>query len=527
MRELYTITIDGENSKDFDDALSLVVRGKKTAQLYVHIADVSYYVAQDGDLDSEACKRGTSYYLLDQVIPMLPPKLSEDLCSLIEDHNRLAVTAEMEVNLKNGKIGRTKFYRSIIRVNKRLTYAFAEEQLERALAERLDQAALNKLQDELQDEIQNETQDGIQNEAQNETQDGTQDRTQNEVQNRAQGEAQNEVGKDRYQRALLAQLWRLTELQQRRRREAGKIDFDIPETKVIMGAERKVKMIARRPRTKCSMLIEECMLSANSAVAAFLRENRAHTIYRVHEQIETEKIDALNAFCASFNIPYALKDSSHNSIKRLLSAVDRGLAHPNLKYIFQMQLLRSFQQAYYSPQPKGHWGLSFENYCHFTSPIRRYPDLVVHRTLISLLERQRGPAAAPYSSPQVAQIAIKSSEAERKAVDAERDILRLKIIRYLQQEKIRRLAGFLSNFKSDRVFVNLEEFPIEAVVEAQHLIDEGELIPIDAFTLFVSKTARPARLGERWNLEIERLDEEELRIFCRPLWREDEAVVTD
>ncbi|MCB1315751.1 MAG: VacB/RNase II family 3'-5' exoribonuclease, partial [Leptospiraceae bacterium] len=468
LRDLHTITIDGAESKDFDDALSIETQRRGIWVLYVHIADVAHYVKQDSALDREARARSTSYYLANRVVPMLPPSLSENLCSLVADRNRLAFTAEMHVSTKDGRILKSDFYRSIIRVDKRLTYEIAESYLD---SDELRRAAGNL------DKLTN-----------------------------VAGEPAR----------ILGMLWHLAFIQKERRVKSGRIDLEIPEPKVKMDQQNRIQAIEYRKRLRSSVLIEECMLSANTAVAAFLRKKSANALYRVHEPMDPTKLDRLNGFFSMYNVPVTLKDSSYKSLRKAMEVVHGHVGGENLERIFHLILLRSFMQAAYNPDPLGHWGLGFNDYCHFTSPIRRYPDLIVHRALAHLVAGKG--KKHPYSRDQVEQLGYHTSEQERKAMDAERDTFRLKVIRYIEEKKLKKFRGFITGMKHDRVFLELEDLPSEAVVEARYLTDDRELLIPDNFSAFIKKLGRPALLGEEWELELDRVDAEEFRIYCRPLW---------
>lgn len=463
LRELPTITIDGADSKDFDDALTYVPAGRGKTKLYVHIADVAHYVKRDSDLDKEALSRSTSYYLSNRVVPMLPPVLSENLCSLIAHQNRLAFTCEMDIQAKDGKILAASFYKSIIKVDQRLTYDIAEAFLDGEL----DRPGLDgkKIPKEVSSMVQD--------------------------------------------------LWKMAQAQRKRRMKAGRIDLNLPEAKVKINPKTdRIDSISYSDRLKSSMLIEECMLSANICVGAYLRQKKANTLYRVHEPMDPTKIANLNQFFESYNISVTIKDARHASITKAVQAVEKHVGGPRLQHIFQTLLLRSFMQATYSPEPGGHWGLGFEDYCHFTSPIRRYPDLIVHRALQSILEKKKH----FYTPEEATALGTHTSEQERRAMEAERDTFRLKVMRYIQQEKMTTFTGFITGFKYDRVFLEIEGMPTEAIVEAHHLTNERELLLTDKFSAFVKNLGRPALLGEKWELELDRLDTEVMRIFCKPIF---------
>ena len=467
LRQLYTITIDGENAKDFDDALSLQILSPNRVRLYVHISDVSFYVPFGSELDKEALKRGTSCYLADNVIPMLPFALSNELCSLKAGQNRLALTAEIEVDWENGKIINTKFYRSIIRVDRRFTYTKAEESLNHPQADSL-AAKLQELSE-----------------------------------------------KEKYfETAFLAALWKLAKAQRQRRKASGRIDLNLPEPAFHFGSSEQIKSITYKERLKSSILIEECMLSANTGAAAFLQKKKIPGLYRNHEPIEAGKLEVLNSFCSSSNLPVVLKDNSCTAVSAALDTVNAHLGPKNLPRLFQIMLLRSFAKAFYGPASLGHWGLGFSSYCHFTSPIRRYPDLIIHRLLLSAIEKTK----PLYNFTALEEIGIKTSETERIAVDAERDISKIKIMRYLMESRLQNFTGYITGIRPERIFLELSKLPLEVIVESARLTDGQLSIDDPPFSVFIKKLGRKAHLGEEWDLRLLSIDTEDMQVLCRPVF---------
>ncbi|TGK61893.1 VacB/RNase II family 3'-5' exoribonuclease [Leptospira wolffii] len=440
LRNLKSITIDGEYSKDFDDAISFQVEGKKI-RFYVHIADVSHYVRPGTELDAEAYNRATSVYLGSRVVPMLPPELSENLCSLVAKKNRLAFTVEMEAD-REGNIFHAKFYKSVIRVDERYTYTRAEAEI-------------------------------------------------------LEGNSEN----------WIFQMMKFAETLRTKRLQSGRVDLNLKETKVVTDSNHTVVEIKTSERLNAHILIEEFMLSANIKVAEFIRKKERPTLYRVHEPMDEEKLEMLNSFLRLNGFNAQLADTSYESIRSVLQVVEGTPA----ERIFNISLLRSFMQAYYSGEQLGHWGLGFKDYCHFTSPIRRYPDLVCHRVLQSILLAEEN----PYNDEDVKVMGLHTSHEERKATDAERDYYKLKACRFLEKTGRKEFQATLTGFRSAFAFVELDNPPVEAVLPAIEFTDEGELQAETDFSFYSKKYTKQYSLGESFPVELDRIDFEEIRIYVK------------
>jgi ribonuclease R len=362
LREKFIVTIDPDDARDFDDAIHVEKIDKQGWRLGVHIADVSAYVTPESALDREARRRGNSVYLPDRVIPMLPERLSNGVCSLNPGVDRFTHSVFIQFD-KNGRAKNARFTKSVIRSARRLTY----------------KEAYAILQSRPKDELS--------------------------------------------ERLHLA--WSLASLLRRKRFEHGSLDLDFPEVKVYVDPEGKPVRLERVENDESHQLIEEFMLAANEAVACELRERSIPTIYRVHEDPDPEKLAEYREFVLSFN--YKVGDLSHRAeIQRFLASI-RGKPE---EQALKIGLLKSLKRARYAPQPLGHYGLAKANYLHFTSPIRRYADLVVHRALAD-----RGPrSGSKIGMNQIPSVAEHISETERTAAEAEIESVRMKKLEFFQRQ---------------------------------------------------------------------------------------------
>jgi len=362
LRKKFIITIDPDDARDFDDAIQIEKIDNGGWQLGVHIADVAAYVEPGSALDREARRRGNSVYLPDRVIPMLPERLSNGVCSLNPGVDRL--THSVFINFdKNGVAKRARFAKSVIRSAQRLTYKQAYAILK------------SSARDQLSEQLH------------------------------------------------LA--WRLASLLRRKRFEHGSLDLDFPEVKVRLDETGEPVRLERIDNDESHQLIEECMLAANEAVARELKKRAVPTIYRVHENPDPEKLAEYREFVLSFN--YKVGDLAHRAeLQRLLASI-RGKPE---EQALKIGLLKSLKRARYAPQPLGHYGLAKPNYLHFTSPIRRYADLVVHRALTA----RSGKHQSQTDMGQIASIAEHISTTERVAADAEIEAVRMKKLEFFQRQ---------------------------------------------------------------------------------------------
>ena len=421
LRELPLVTIDGEDARDFDDAVYCQPEGRGF-RLWVAIADVSHYVRPGSPLDREAYDRGTSVYFPRRVIPMLPEELSNGLCSLMPEVDRLCMMCEMEI-AATGTIKKYRFYPAVMHSRARLTYNQVWDWLSGTAKPPKDKAAL----------LPN-----------------------------------------------LEQLYKLFKVLLKAREKRGAIDFETLETKMVFDAQDKIERIVPYERNDAHKVIEECMLAANVCASEFLQKHKHAALYRVHEGPTPDKLKALQEFLAEFGFFLTGGDDPHAKDYATLLAKIKG--RPDIQ-LLQTVLLRSLRQAVYSPENVGHFGLAYEAYTHFTSPIRRYPDLLVHRAIKACL---RNETYAP-TQGNWEQIGAHCSMAERRADDATRDVVSwLKC--FFMQDKINvEYDGVISAVVSFGIFVALNEVFIEGLV---HVSDLGQ-------DYFHFDAARHQMLGER------------------------------
>jgi ribonuclease R len=450
LRHLPLVTIDGEDARDFDDAVH-VSRPPGGYRLVVAIADVAHYVRPGGPLDREALRRATSVYFPGTVLPMLPERLSNGICSLNPDVDRLCMVCDLALD-SSGKPLQADIYEAVMRSHARLTYTRVAE----ALA----------------------------------------------------GDADPQIG------PLLDELKIAHELSKKltgQRRTRGSIDFDLPEAKIVLDEQGKVAEIVKRPRNDAHRLIEEFMLAANEAVARFFEVRGLPTVYRIHDQPDQEKLDAFAALARShgFELP-AGDELNPRVLNEFLAAVEGKPAQRALNSL----LLRAMMQAQYSPDNIGHYGLAAPTYLHFTSPIRRYPDLMVHRLLKEHWFRGGRPRRDHEREEQdeyLAGIAAQCSERERAAMKAERDVDSFYAALYMQDRIGERFKAVISGVADFGLFCELEDVFVEGLIPAESLGEDVELDK-ERQRLVVGSSGRSYAIGDEVTVEVMSADPARRRI---------------
>ena len=440
-RNVNTFTIDGEDAKDFDDALSVERvkgRGKDSVlRVGVHIADVSYYVAEGTSLDDEARERATSVYLPGAVLPMLPEELSNGICSLVEGQPRLALSAFIDVT-RRGEVKGVKFKETVIQSDSRLTYeqvqAFAD-------GERLPDGA-KKLERDV--------------------------------------------------KVLL----NLSQELRNQRIGGGALDFNFTEAKVDVDEQGALHVHPIRSND-ARQLIEEMMLLANRLVAEEMDKRDIPALYRVHEDPSTDKIQALERALQKLGYKVELRDAAPQDLQKVLK---QAAGKPESQLVNTL-LLRSLKQARYSSENLGHFGLAFENYLHFTSPIRRYPDLVVHRVLRAMLQHRLSPTLKERLKSDFPQLAQHASDKERQAEQAERDLTRYFHAKWAKENRGAAFTGTVSGVTNFGFFVSLPN-GIEGLVHVSHLDDDYYIFVEDSLMLMGKHKRKKYRMGDRVEVRI-------------------------
>ena len=444
-REELVYTIDPADARDHDDAVSIQALPNGGAWVGIHIADVSHYVERDGAIDLEAWERATSVYLVDRVIPMLPHALSSDLCSLVPDQDRLALSVLLRVD-ESGRIVEARFAKTVIRSRHRLSYDEAQAIL-----------------------------------------DGERD-------------APEPLA------TSLRELLRISQAFRRQRIERGSLDFDLPEARVVLDAAGEPEDVQRVLRLPAHQLIEDLMIAANEAIPAWAIREAIPILYRIHEDPDPEKLENLRTLAAEFDLSIPKRGVRPMDLQRLLDSV-RGEPHEPL---LAMATLRSLARARYSPGNEGHFGLASSAYAHFTSPIRRYPDLVVHRQLARWLEEPAN--ARSLDLEWLDATARQASTQERRAAEAERDSVELKKIQFMERHVGDHFEATISGVASFGLFVLLDRYQVDGLVHVSTLGDDYYRVDERTHALVGRRSKRKFRLGDLIEVQVVRVNREERKI---------------
>jgi len=439
-----TVTVDPETARDHDDAISLDRAPGGHWLLAVHIADVAHYVRPGSPLDQEAYLRGTSVYFPDRVVPMLPHALSSGICSLVDGEDRLTQSVVLELDAK-GNVKRVEFHDGVIRSAARMTYQQAQRIVDGDAELRARFAPL--------------------------------------------------VG-------LFERMDALARLMRQRRYERGSLDFDLPEPKLVLGASGEMTGIVAAERLDSMRVIEEFMLAANEAVAERLHRSDAPALYRIHERPDPERVEEFCDLVASFGyrVPTNLEEIRPEDFQRVLRQIE---GKPEQKLVSYL-LLRTMKLARYHEANLGHFGLATEMYAHFTSPIRRYPDLVVHRALRAL---RRGTGTDQDGLREaLPEMGRHLSEMERRATEAERELTEWKKVRFMADKLGEAFTGYVTGVQAFGLFVELEEIYVQGLVHVSSMTDDYYRFDERAHSLVGENTRKSYRLGDKVQIQVVRVD---------------------
>jgi ribonuclease R len=475
-RERNIVTIDGETAKDFDDAVEVRMLPNGNYLLGVHIADVAHYVREGSLLDEEAFERGTSVYFPGRAIPMLPERLSNGICSLNPRVDRLTFSVDIEIDRRGRFIDR-KVYKSVIRTKERMTYTNVN-----AILVGLGHA-----------EAAGQPPHGV-------------------------VVPPFEELRERYGYLFddLTRMHALYEVLGRRREQRGSIDFDLPEAEVMLGEGGVIEAIRANERNVAHRLIEEFMLAANEVVAQELVFANQPGLFRVHQQPDPQKLEDLREILKEFKLTLRgdVEDIRPTELQRVLASV---AGTPEERFLTNI-VLRSMKRAFYSDDDLGHFALGLEHYCHFTSPIRRYPDLIVHRRLAELIEngalygkrRDEIERAHPIYAAQ-------SSERERRAEEAEREVLEWKKVIFMRDKVGRQFTGIITGVAPFGLFVDLDEIFVTGMVPVATMGGDFWLFREREHRLRGESSSREMRLGDHVKVEVKSIDEDRHQIEFRLL----------
>ncbi len=474
LRKIPFVTIDGEDAKDFDDAVFVKATEDGGWTLLVAIADVSHYVAVNSALDKEAAKRGTSVYFPGHVIPMLPEKISNGLCSLMPNCNRLAMVCELNIT-PQGHLHKFQFFEAVIHSHARLTYTEVADMLEVPVSG-----------------------------------------TRNKIRARLRQRYSDVV-------ANLDECYALYHALRQARFEGGALDFDSTETRMVFDKDRKIREIVPVERNDAHRLIEECMLIANVAAASLLQDSKLPALYRVHAGPNPERLADLREFLSEMGLSLGggKQPAPKDYQATLLQIADRPDRH-----LLQTVMIKSMQQAVYQSDNTGHFGLGFESYTHFTSPIRRYPDLIVHRAIRYLIRAGKKSGVKPhphqstldrnniypYSLVDLDKCGLSCSTQERRADAASYNVMDWLKCEYMQDKVGEEFSGTIVSVTSFGLFVELDGIYIEGLVHISELLNDYYLFNAVHHCLKGENSGRVYRLGDAVTVRLARVNLEEKKI---------------
>jgi ribonuclease R len=444
-RDWVTVTIDPATAKDHDDAVGVEGREGGGWRLAVHIADVAHYVGEGGPLDQEAYLRGTSVYFPDRVVPMLPHALSNDVCSLVDGEDRLTQSVVIELD-SEGRVEDATFHDGVIRSAASLSYQEAQGIVD-------GDAKLRKRFSSLV--------------------------------------------------AVIEEMDELARLMRRRRFERGSLDFDLPEPKLILDEDGEMTGIVPLERLDSMRVIEEFMLAANEAVASKLHRSGTGALYRIHERPDPEKVQEFGELVASFGyrVPDNLEKVRPEDFQRITRQIQGKPEEKLVSYL----LLRTMKLAQYHEDNLGHFGLAADMYAHFTSPIRRYPDLVVHRALRALRQGKDAEREA-WLEKRLPEMGRHLSDAEQRATEAERELIEWKKVRFMAEKVGETFSGYVTGVQAFGLFVELEEVYVQGLVHVSSMTDDYYHFDEKAHRLKGDNTGRLYRLGDRVEVQVVRVD---------------------
>lgn len=450
--EVY-VTIDGADAKDLDDAVSVTRLDNGNFKLGVSIADVSYYVTENSPIDKEAYERGTSVYLVDRVIPMIPHRLSNGICSLNPKVDRLTLTCEMEIN-ERGVVVSHEIFESVIKTTERMTYS-----------------DVNKILVDQDEELREKYYDLV---------------------------------------PMFEDMEELAAILRKKRMKRGAIDFDFKEAKVIVDDDGHPTDVVIRERSVAERLIEEFMLAANETVAEHFHWLELPFIYRIHEDPKEDKLQRFFEFITNFGL--IVRGKANTVHPRALQEIIEEVQGKPEEMVVNTVMLRSMQQAKYYPENLGHFGLATDYYTHFTSPIRRYPDLIVHRLIRTyIIKGEMDPQTQEKWSALLPEIAQHTSKMERRAVDAERETDELKKTEYMEDKIGEEFDGIISSVTNFGIFVELPN-TIEGLVHVSYLTDDYYHYDERQYAMIGERTGNVFRIGDEITVRVISVDKEERSI---------------